>query len=487
MERQERFGECLQRMLNENGMSASEAARLVGFRSRNSMFRILAGETSWEVDARFLAAMRERIGDKWPEACWRELDTALRIKRLGMEQYLSNLAFLRVIHDMQEQRDYMVNAQQPDGRMLPLRQVLTELCADAEALEVILCGCCDRDLMTLLAQCLGEAGDQGRLSVRHYIDVRNEALVGNILGVLPLMTKVWYNARLVDEDRCPAEMAALYRVSAIFVCRREKNTAPVWHQMIRYDDVHFVQLVAPGARNPIVELLDTWRFQLELLKPLVRPGDGPEAFVDYTEQCDQLEQDCMILSVKPDIHFNCVPADMLYQSIMEGFEQAGIASGPELLTLLEQLQRIHESRYSNVFRKHRPTHLVYSLPAMERFMRTGVQADQFFIQRAYTPEERRRLIRELYEQMQENPFFHVHFLREGLPEMRNEVTFYEGKGVLLLDAFTGYDLHDDHSEALITLPAFMESFRTFFMDELLQRLVMTRAETQAALERLMAM
>lgn len=120
-------------------------------------------------------------------------------------------------------------------------------------------------------------------------------------------------------------------------------------------------------------------------------------------------------------------------------------------------------------------------------MRTGVQADQFFIQRAYTPEERRRLIRELYEQMQENPFFHVHFLREGLPEMRNEVTFYEGKGVLLLDAFTGYDLHDDHSEALITLPAFMESFRTFFMDELLQRLVMTRAETQAALERLMAM
>ena len=48
----ESFGDCLKRCLKENHLSASEAAKLVGFRSRNSMFRILAGETGDEVKLR---------------------------------------------------------------------------------------------------------------------------------------------------------------------------------------------------------------------------------------------------------------------------------------------------------------------------------------------------------------------------------------------------------------------------------------------------
>ena len=35
----ESFGDCLKRCLKENHLSASEAAKLVGFRSRNSIFR----------------------------------------------------------------------------------------------------------------------------------------------------------------------------------------------------------------------------------------------------------------------------------------------------------------------------------------------------------------------------------------------------------------------------------------------------------------
>ena len=118
-------------------------------------------------------------------------------------------------------------------------------------------------------------------------------------------------------------------------------------------------------------------------------------------------------------------------------------------------------------------------------MRTGVQSDHFFLQRAYTVEERRAIIGDLRQTMLENPYFNVHFLKKDMPELYYEMTCYEGKGVLLLDAFTGYALHDDHSEALITLPAFMQRFRSFFHDELLQKHVMSRTETLAVLEQLM--
>ena len=58
---------------------------------------------------------------------------------------------------------------------------------------------------------------------------------------------------------------------------------------------------------------------------------------------------------------------------------------------------------------------------------------------------------------------------------------------MLTDAYTGYDLDADHSEALIALPAFMESFERYFKDELLAHYVMSRADTLRTLERLLVM
>ena len=49
----EEFGACLQRILQEEGLTASAVARMVGFRSRNSLFRILNGETSVDEVVRY--------------------------------------------------------------------------------------------------------------------------------------------------------------------------------------------------------------------------------------------------------------------------------------------------------------------------------------------------------------------------------------------------------------------------------------------------
>lgn len=481
------FAQCLQEALDENGMSASEAARLVGFRSRNSIFRILSGETSVAVEERFLASLRETVGDSWPEESWRRLEDALSIKRVGFEQFRSNQAFLNALRE-QEQVPYTAETRwnAAEVEKIPLKQLLEDLAKDSE-LDVIICGCCERPLSTLVAECLCTAGDEGRAKVRHYIDIREDVAVQNILGVLPLVSKIWYNARLVEENVCPAEMAALYRTNVISVRQKTADGRYFWHQFLRYDSTSFVHSAGAGAASQLASILDRWRFQLELLKPIEKPGSGPHAFVEYTSQYEQLERDSMILSIKPDIHFNCVPTELLYQSVMEGFAQTGLASGPELLELVEQLQIIHDERYQNIFKKRRPTHLVYSLTAMEQFMRTGVQSDHFFIQRAYTMEERKAILRGMYTAMQEDPYFNIHFVRRDMPELINEMTFYEGKGVLLLDAYTGYDLHDDHSEALITLPSFQQSFCKFFIDTLLPQYVMSRAECCAELERLLRM
>lgn len=487
MQRYESFGECLKRCLKEGDLSASEAARLVGFRSRNSIFRILSGDTSGEVNLRFLSTLHDALGDQWPQERWVALQEALSVERLGPERYQAYQAFEWLLYAREQSFSATVDWTDADGsRTLSLDEALSEI-ARSERAEIVITGCCDSGLARLLAERCGAAGDEGRLTIRHYIDTAENVVTQNILGILPLVSKPWYNARLLEPGCCAEEMLALFRLHALYVRRWDENGQPQGGIILRYGKDQFVGQMDGQTADMTIAMLDRWRFKLELLKPMPQLSEGTQAFVEYTDQYRRLEKDCAIFSIKPDVHFNCIPTDVLEQAIIEGFQQTGMAAGPELVELIEALRQVHDERYTNMVTKHRVTHLVYSLPVMERFMRTGVQTDHFFIQRAYTVEERRRIIDVLLTTMRERPWFNVHFLKEGAPELRNEITCYEGKGVLMMDAYTGYELAEDHSEALVTLPAFMARFRSYFMDELLAHHVMSRAETIRALERLLVM
>lgn len=487
MKQYERFGACLKRCLDEGGLSATEAAKLVGFRSRNSIFRILAGETGNEVNLRFLAALYDKLGDAWPQERWIALQEALSVERLGPERYEANCAFDRLLHEREEPLQatvQQIGAERP--AVWSLKELLTGIAA-AHRAEIVITGCCDRELSLLLVDCCGTAGEQGRLKIRQYIDTTESTLPQHILGILPLVSKPWYNARLVQEDACAPEMMALYRIHALHICTWDEEGKLTGGMLMRFDKTHFATQWRGDGAEAFMQVLDRMRFDLELLKPMPQLAGGTEDFIRYTDHYAQLEDNCTILSIKPDVHFNCIPPKILYPSIVEGFEQAGIAGGEELETVIARLWQIHEGRYLNMADKHRPTHLVYSLPAMKLFMQTGVCSDHFFLQRAYTVAERREIIAVLMETMRENPWFNVHFLREQSPDLHYEISYYDGKGVLLMDAYTGYDLNVDHSEALITLPAFMESFRAYVQDELLVHHVMSRAETLIALEQLLTM
>lgn len=485
MEEYERFGRCLQRLLDEAGISASAAARLVGFRSRNSIFRILNDETSVEINQRFLSQLRDALKEQWPQEAWRQLENALDIERVGLAQHASNRAFCHAMDGRVEKRAFMVEVYSGEGmQQKPVEDMLKELIGQGQT-SVVLCGCCERSLSAVLASCLNEAGRQGRLSVRHYIDISGHSVVSSLLSVTPLLSKAWYNARLVEEGHCSREMLQLYRLNSIFIHTEGADRSRIVHCLIQCDRERFVYSCATGQQVMMYGVLDRCSVQMEDLKPMTPPVEGPEAFVEYSAHYARLEKDSMFLSIKPDVHVNLVPMGLVYDAIREGYARSGMVGEAELDGLLGRLKEIHDARVANMYCKHRPTHLVYSLQAMERFMQTGVLSDHFFLQRAFTPAERREIIRSLIRQVQQDPYFNVRFLKTELPEIRAEMTFFEGWGVLVMDAYTSHNLHGDHSEALLTQPAFMASFQRFFMDVLLERLAMTRAESLAQLERLL--
>lgn len=486
------FGDHLKEFLQEDDLSASEVARLVGFRSRNSIFRILSGQAGADVKLRFLGKLHDVLGDTWPESRWHTLQESLSAERLGDNRYQSRCAFEKLLYSADEDFDAQVEkVDVPADDTVSLASILDAMASMPRA-EIVITGCCDSGLSHLLADRCGKAGSDGRLTIRQYIDTSDNCVTQNILGVLPLITKPWYTARLVEPGSCPEETLALYRTHTMSFCY-QTETGTQGSTLIRLDKDRFIGKMNLQSTSIVMQTLDRRRFDLELLKslPNLDQGEdlaqGAEAFITFTETYRELENDCLICSIKPDVHFNCLPVEVLEAAIRDGFSQIGLADGEILDALMAALKDIQVRRLDNMFHKHKPTHIIYSLPAMERFMRTGVQTDHFFIQRAYTVEERRIIIRALLDAMRDNPWFNVYFLKDIAPELRYEITMYGDKGVLLMDAYSNYALQEDHSDALVTLPAFISSFRSYFLDELLAHHVISRAESIRQLERLLVM
>ena len=97
----------------------------------------------------------------------------------------------------------------------------------------------------------------GRVTVRQYVYVGADEVTENILGLLPLMGKAWYNARLVYPDSCPAEMLALYRLNAVYIHRTDAHGVVTCHQLLRSDATRFLYMKLEGSYFPLMYVLVT--------------------------------------------------------------------------------------------------------------------------------------------------------------------------------------------------------------------------------------
>ena len=84
-------------MLNETELTATEVARRLEMRSRNSIFRILKGKTSPQLNSRFLESFHKHMGEQLPEAQWAALNRALERDAGGAVEYKSRQALMQLV------------------------------------------------------------------------------------------------------------------------------------------------------------------------------------------------------------------------------------------------------------------------------------------------------------------------------------------------------------------------------------------------------
>lgn len=469
------FGTCLAQVLRENGISASEAARRLGYKSRNSMFRLLGGQGSHTIMRACVQKLRDCPEMNVSGEQLERLGVAMEISRLGLEGYLSNQAMQSML---QPGSDARKESWQDGGLFAALRE--------GRDVRLTMTGCCDRELITALGRALPLRKPGARVCVEHYLFMGGDEVIESVAAIQPLLYASCYMAWCVAPGVFSRELERLYRSNRILA--RWRDASGAWHvcdaTLVGSRELAVMPLTCGEEPCALEEVLARGRSRMTPLRSEFTLTHTPQDYLTYTRECAELEHGRAIYTIKLDVPISFIHPAILLRSVRDGFPKQNLGQGAELEALIAQLWAIHAQRWENYFTKRRPTHTIFSLPEMERFARTGRQSDHFFAMTPYTPQERAAILRHLREQEANNPGFHVYFFEKGYRPPRSEIGLYEGVGTLMAKPDTHYDLHCDHAEVIVTQTEFCRRYKEYFVHDLLEHHVLPPEQTLTELDRL---
>jgi len=478
------FAQCLKELLAQKKVSASELARMMAYKSRNSIFRILDGEGAHGARLAFLERLKEENPLGLEAADFERLTEALEISRVGLAAYRSNMAMRELLAGGDGEKD-RIRVITREGREAgeDYAKIL-----HAKELEIGITGCCDRQLMSAMRELLRRRKTTDGVRVAHFIYMGQEELVRVINAIQPMLYAGFYEAYCVEPGVFSKEREQIYRSNCVYIRWLDENG--VWRDqpLLLLDRALFFAL--RGAKASEYQRLGALfagdMQRMTRLKAEMPLPDGQPDYVAYTDMCRRLEQGRAIYTVKLDVPFPFISTEILLPCALESFEMAGMERA-EAERIVHPLAAVHAKRFENIFSKHKVTHTILSRAYMERFAKTGRQTDHFFALRPYTGEERAAILSHIRDQARSNPNFRVHFFRDGFEPPLMEITLYEGECTMLAKPFTDYNLAGDHAEAIIESAQFCERYKAFFTEDLLRRQTTAQEETLAVLDQLIDM
>lgn len=199
-----------------------------------------------------------------------------------------------------------------------------------------------------------------------------------------------------------------------------------------------------------------------------------KGYVEFCNERAEIERNCRLFAIKPDPCLECIPTEIVFAAAQEG----PFGQNEEFQQMADVFFSIFAARYKNTFERRKAHHTIMKRSAFWKFVRTGRLSDNFWGLRPFTLKERAAIIRNLIAQEENNPFFHIYFLKDNQYIRDMEFFCFEGKGILMINATTDYDLDQGHAEIMVDHPEFQRLFKEFFLKHLIRYQVISASETR---------
>lgn len=485
------FAERLKDILSEKHLSASELSRKMLFNSRNSLFRILNNEASYEKQRDFYIKLKAADVLNLSPLEWDELEEGLEVSRVGVDSYVSNLTMTELVMYSDALGDMvrMISHTEEQSEEAEITEYFRRI-FQGEKAQLLIIGCCDLGLFKNIAQLITEAHQANKETViTHYIEASGVELVRAIASIQPVIFADCYQAYMLEDKVITDEIRALYRCNMMLATYIDEQGLQHFLHFIMsdYGCIHGCEYKDEAFYSYLHRVLaEHSKLMVPIKAAFMRPV-SPEDYLWYTEQYGELEKDSNLYDIKEDVPINYIHPNILLGPVKEGFKDSGFGRDEMQEQLIEKLYEVQYKRWQNFFKKRKVTHTIFTYDSMRKFALTGLQSDHFFAMRPYTNQERKEILRFLKDQTLKNPYFTIYFFKRGLEPVQNEIGIYEGKGVLFTKAHTDYKLDAGHAEALITQSEFCLRFRDYFLKQLLVHNVTSAKETLIIMDELIGL
>ena len=461
-------------------MKVAVLAKKLKQSSKTTIYRILQGTARPETEAEFLERMKACEELPLSEEQLKGLNEALEVSRVGVEQYMKNCAIAS-----------LVTEPQPDGGPVHIDFFLTDggvmqcdmasmadhLLEHGGTLHIWATGYINPCMMVRLHQDVIERYP-GRVTVEHYLCCSGTSTIHAMASVMPVLYDKDYRMYIVSTGSISVELASFYRTSSAVLEVEEERGNHYYSMFIT--DRNKASLVEYASVHTFQSRLSVFKSAQSLFRPVKidQPLTGEsDDYLHYTEWYCEMEKDAPAYIVRADVPIMFIHPDILVPACTDGFQSAGFCPEEKLTEEVQRYYGVQLARWENFFAGNKLTHVIFSWKPMVHFARTGATSDQFFAIRPFTPLERLAILENLRAQLDIRNRFFIYFLKPSEPPIRDEISFYEGKGVYFCQGSTDYNL-SRHSEALIVEEEFCSCYREYFLGQLLRKHVTSSEMTR---------
>jgi len=456
--------------LKDRDITLVELTAKLGYRSKTSIVRILNGDISTRSLEGFADRLR-RVGGLTETECV-HLDEAMELLKWQDDYYSSKemLGFLQGY--VPETGDVMLKYVNPEcieqtDRDIPL--IFDDAFSGGTDIEIMLVNCQYVPMFDKLHRLLCTQNAR----VNHYIMVNDDTArtIHAVNTVFSIMFLPGYQGFLLRSKDASGHNGI--QTSDFMLANWTNAEGQRCESLVLFDTPNNARAYRSVTPGTLAKLLEIPKETYQPIKRSYMDGNDGNKYVKFCAECAGIERNRRVFAIKPDLCLEHVPVDILLNAAREG----ALGQTEEFALTEKILFDLSRRRYKSVFESRKAHHTIMKRSAVWKFVRTGRLSDHFWGLRPFTLQERATIIRHLIDQIENNPYFHIYFLKDNQFLRDIEVFCFDGKGLLIVNADTNYDLMQNHSEVILEHPEFQRLYKDFFLKHLIRERVISNGDT----------
>ena len=448
----------------EKGLSIAETAAALGYRSPNSIERIVKGRAGDAARKSFL----NQCFSVFPELA--RLTEYAQIRSPLPEPVWSRLLQGRLVFPAASTALLEI-----DGH--PLGSIGSYYASlHVSSIHVLLLNGLHRPLTTDLSVFLNLPDAK----VNHCLTLpyRGDSFSEVVLSLMPLAFNERYH--LTRYHGKTGLMTGVFNADIMFIRYRAESTEHM--DMIlftAYDKATRISLPAESSLERLgLSAIVRRQYPIIARKDLEFHADYPA----YLQWCAELEAIGPIRQIKADVGLEQIPMPVLARALREGTTTSEHDAN-QLLDIVPEMAEICNRRWQT-WHFHRKEHIhMMRLSSLWQFVKTGMMSDHFWGLRAFTVSERILILEELKKAICSKNY-RLLFLPDSYWNDIGELSCYGSTQLSFIDRNTSYDLSGFHKELFLTDSKVVQSFIRFF-DEFLVPLCSKNVATQTILDEML--